>query len=48
MFLKAVAEKVARICEAIMTHEEILRERVAKLEVQMSRLAATLKDTQEG
>ena len=35
----------ADLCEAIMTHEEILRERVAKLEVQMTHLADKLDDT---
>jgi hypothetical protein len=34
----------AHLCEAIMTHEEILRERVAKLEVQMDHLSAKLDD----
>ena len=34
-----------KLCEALMTNEELLRERVAKLEVQMSHLNEKLDDT---
>jgi hypothetical protein len=38
---------VEEVHEAIMTNEELLRERVAKLEVQMTHLSGKLDDTHQ-